>query len=643
MDRKYRFTVVATFLVVIMVVIAACGGNTAAPTATTAPVVAAATDTSAPAAVATNTSAPVAAATATTTTGAAVVKDVPRNQTFVITLWSDTAGSIPSFDNWNPLMNAGNAMRGNGGDLGMGEGLFYRDLNNGVETPWLGTDYSANKDFTQWTMHLRKGVEWSDGVAFTCTDVKYSIDTTIAGAPDMNQSSYFKQWVKSVTCADDFTVVIDLTSSFSRFMYPLVVGWEYHFSVVPEHIFKAQADLKKFTNFDLAKGWPIFTGPYKLVSVSAQQIVLDERDSWWAVKSGFFPNMPAPKRIIVIPFGSDEAMAEKYITNQIDYGGPLLIGTYQAAAQKNAKLVPWFKTGSVRGAPDGCLYDLQLNNDLPIFKDVNVRLALNYATDRAKLVSLAYLNSTHPAVVPFSDYISNWIAGDLKTAVDSYDRGAPSADKVASYMKAAGYTKNKSGLWAKADGATAKFTIITPSWLAPIGPVLTQQYTDAGFDVTEAPDRTNAFSDALTSGKYDAMVYVFCGSTFEPYDTLQYFNSSFYTPIGTNAPNGMAGWRYKNDAMDKELAAMQGMIPSMTDPAYMQHVVAATKIYLEDMPTIVLAAELHVIPGNYTYWTGFPNSDDPYTAPFPCWKDIFLMTLKLKPAGSLANKTMVKL
>jgi len=196
MDRKYRFTFVTILFVIIMAVSSACAGNTAAPTATTAPA-AAATNTSAPAAAATNTSAPAAAATNTSAPAAAApVKDVPRNQTFVVTLWSDTAGSIPSFDNWNPLINWGNAMRGNGGNLGMGEGLYYRNLNDGTETPWLATDYTHNTDFSEWTMHLRKGVTWSDGVAFTCADVKYTIDTTIAGAPAMNQSSYFKQWVR---------------------------------------------------------------------------------------------------------------------------------------------------------------------------------------------------------------------------------------------------------------------------------------------------------------------------------------------------------------------------------------------------------------------------------------------------------------
>ena len=150
--------------------------------------------------------------------------------------------------------------------------------------------------------------------------------------------------------------------------------------------------------------------------------------------------------------------------------------------------------------------------------------------------------------------------------------------------------------------------------------------------MTESPDRTNAYSNQLIAGKYDAVVFVFCGSTFDPYDTLQGFHSKFYAPIDTNATNGMFGWRYKSPTMDAADNAMESMIPNKDDPKYMAQVIIATKAYLEDMPTIVLAEELHVIPGNYTYWKGYPNSDDPYVAPFPCWRDIFLMTLKLQPA-----------
>ena len=144
---------------------------------------------------------------------------------------------------------------------------------------------------------------------------------------------------------------------------------------------------------------------------------------------------------------------------------------------------------------------------------------------------------------------------------------------------------------------TAKFTILTPNWLAPIGPVLTEQYTQAGFDVTESPDRTNAFSNELVAGNFDAMVFVFCGSNFDPYDTLACLPQQVLRRRSARMPRtAWLGWRYKNPEMDAAIDAMKAMIPDRDDPDYMEQVIKATKIYLEDMPAIVLAEELHVIP-----------------------------------------------
>ena len=46
------------------------------------------------------------------------IKDVPREKTYVVTLWSDTGGAIPGFDNWNPYTNNG-SLRNNGGNAGL--------------------------------------------------------------------------------------------------------------------------------------------------------------------------------------------------------------------------------------------------------------------------------------------------------------------------------------------------------------------------------------------------------------------------------------------------------------------------------------------------------------------------------------------
>ena len=52
--------------------------------------------------------------------------------------------------------------------------LVRKDL-EGVTSPELSTDWSANSDATEWTFNLRKGVKFHDGSDFDAEDVKYSL------------------------------------------------------------------------------------------------------------------------------------------------------------------------------------------------------------------------------------------------------------------------------------------------------------------------------------------------------------------------------------------------------------------------------------------------------------------------------------
>ena len=72
----------------------------------------------------------------------------------------------------------------------------------------------------------------------------------------------------------------------------------------------------------------------------------------------------------------------------------------------------------------------------------------------------------------------------------------------------------------------------TPGWLKPMGPVLEKQLRDNGFDTTFKlfdPD-TNPFFDLVRSGNADMWIIVHCGSSREPYGTLQHFHSKFASP-----------------------------------------------------------------------------------------------------------------
>ena len=270
----------------------------AAPVATTAPA-AAAKPTTAPAAAATTapagaattapaakpTTAPAAAPAPTTAPAPAAaggaVQDVPRNKTLVVTPWGKGV-EIVNFNNLNIYLTSSWNHQREITDKTVFEDLMYTNLNTGEIIPWQAESFTYNDAFTAITVKLRKGITWSDGQPFGSNDVKYTLEMLRDNSPELLYSTIFKEYLKNVDTPDDLTAVINLTKPNPRFFQEnLALGHENHSVMLPEHIWKSQ-DPKTFTNFDLAKGWPVGTGAYKLVATSARQMVFDRRSDWWA-------------------------------------------------------------------------------------------------------------------------------------------------------------------------------------------------------------------------------------------------------------------------------------------------------------------------------------------------------------------------
>lgn len=557
-----------------------------------------------------------------------VIKSIPRDRTWVIGGWEFTA-NLNGSDNFNPYMNIA-SLRTNYSKF-VYEALFYANLNTGEEYPWLAESYEVNADNTEMTIYLRKGVEWADGTPMTCADVKYSIETLRDTATAGGQHGYFMKWVDSVDCIDDYTAQVNYTGANPRFYQHIMVGHENQFVIVPKHIFEGK-DVETFTNLNLGTGLPMGSGPYKLIMVTAQQAIYDRRDDWWGAKIGFQP-LPEPERIVVTTAASDQALAEQYMADKIDYGGfALQVGSFEAAKEKNPNVHSWYAQGPVYGAPDGCVYQLSLNNAK--YSDPNVRIAMNYAIDRQQVADLAYQGATHPLVLPISSYIWGPWESVLQPILDKYNRDAPSQASVDEYMEKAGYAKNGDGIWEK-DGQVLDITITVPQPWAPLGPVLAEQLIKAGFQAEEKLDTANQWAPMLQNGEADAVAFVHCGSLYDPYDTMAQFHSKYNIPLGEtdNLGGGIFAYtRYPGDPeMDAVLDEMEKTSPAPTDPAYVEWVKTAVDTYLRDMPSIILTEELHVVTMNETYWTGYPTADDPYIAPYPCWNDFTLAVFRIKP------------
>ena len=210
------------------------------------------------------------------------IKDVPRSRTLITSGW-DYYTQVPAPENMNPYAGPTLHER-NSLHYTVYENLFYSSMVGGTVEPWLAESYEYNSNFTQVTVKLRKDVVWSDGERFDASDVVFTANMLLANAPEMTYSSQFKGAVKGVEAKDAFTVVFSLikpNSRWARDQLAYNLGQAARFVIVPEHIWKGQ-NAKEFNNFDLGKGWPVGTGPYKLVHAGSNQLIFDLRNSWWA-------------------------------------------------------------------------------------------------------------------------------------------------------------------------------------------------------------------------------------------------------------------------------------------------------------------------------------------------------------------------
>lgn len=567
-------------------------------------------------------------------TALAQVADMPRNETLVLTPWGDQPAQFANVENWNPYLTSITHQR-DAMQFTVNEMLFYTNLNTGELIPWQAESYELAPDFLSATIKLREGVEWSDGQPFTAEDVKFTLEALRDAPPEIGSSSIFKEWVKDVTVTDAHNLTINFNKAAPRFVRDyLALGHENHYPTLPKHVWEGQ-DFVAFNNYDAAKGWPLGTGAYKLVLTTNQQEIFDRRDDWWGAKTGF-QDLPAPKRIMLVPVSSDEAMGQLHIANQIDGGRQLLIGTFEAARAQNDKLTSWNTEGPNWGAPDGCDYSLVFNQQREPWNDVNLRYAINHAIDREELNDIGYEGSQKVVTYAFSGYMAGtWLgAGSpLQAVLDKYNLNNPSQELVDEYMAKGGYAKNANGVWAK-DGTPITVNVRTPAFIQPVLAPLTQQLKNAGFDAVQAPVDDTWLPD-IQSGNFDTMIFVHCGSLSEPFETLQHYHSKFSRPEGTNIPITVAASRYSNPEYDAIIDRMEAVVADTSpDSEYMKDAAAALDIALRDLPQIDLLEEFHVVTNNNTYWTGWPTAENPYVAPYTPWEAFNMVIHNLQPTGA---------
>lgn len=529
--------------------------------------------------------------------------EVPRNRTLIYSYGAAAVELMsPLVTGWNHQI--GNAI--------LYEPAAFYGAHADKTYLWLAESYEYNEDATELTIKFRKGIKWSDGTAFTANDVVTSMER-LKRVDGLNRSAYYKNELEKAEALDDQTVKLTFVAPDWRFFFKSLT---FRFdlgddtAILPNHIFESIPDeeLVNFKAYDPAKAWPVSTSAYGCSQSTDQITYFDLRPSWWAVETGFVEKEPDVWRLLWQPFQTDTLAAQQLINNEIDQSidlRPLVVASLLAQSDHVATFT---KNQLPFGYTDWWPISVQFNTAQAPTNDPKVRWAISYALNRQQLVDVGWGGAGKISVSPFPEFakLDEYVAG-IKDIIDSYDMVDQNLEKSAQLMEEAGYTKDAEGFYVDADGNLPNFDLYAAVPLfGDIGPLVAEQLRSAGFKCEHrAPQDVWA---AKVDGRANLFLFGHGGSTIDPYDTFMLYREENAAPLGEQSWSNITRW---SDPKFTELTDTMNNTP-MDDPKMKDLFREAMTVWYEQLPDAPIVQWYHRIPVNTTYWSNWPDVDNPY-------------------------------
>ncbi len=556
---------------------------------------------------------------------ALAIKEVPRTRT-LITDCVDAGicnGQMRDFDTFNPYI-PGRASRT--GYQFLYEPLYfynaYKDQDN--ITPWIAAGHQFNEDYTEVTVEIRPGVEWSDGEPWTAHDLVFTINMLKENAPVLLFSTDMQTWVEEAVALDDLTARITLTGSNPRFIFTYFThNFDNGVPIMPKHIWEGK-DPETFTNFDMKKGWPVVTGPYRLVVSSPQQRIWDVRQDWWAEKIRF-REAPKVERLIFLPYVEETKRVQMVLADVLDICTDLRPPNIQSIIDNNPNVTTWSGRKQPLGYLDWYPISLGFNNLEEPFSDPEIRWAVNHAINREQVVEVGWQGNGRSSLLPFPEFTQlKQFTDRLQDLLEKYPVGLYDPTRTVEILTRKGWAKNSQGQWEK-EGKTLRLVANIFGGSQDYGPVVVEQLKQAGIDAS-----FRMLADVYNQNAQGHSIAFFnghTGSVRDPYFTLRLYHERFVQPTGTPAEHF---WRWRNAEFSARVDEMGKTAPD--DPKLHELFHQAMEIWLRELPSIPVLQWFHRIPHNETYWKNWPSAENPYINSAPWHRTFLLVLLGLEPA-----------
>jgi len=451
-------------------------------------------------------------------------------------------------------------------------------------TPDLATSWEVSADGKVWTFHLRQGVTWQDGVAFTAKDVAFTYNYIIDN--QMGAYSSLTTFIDKVVAVDDTTVEIRCSKPKANILRTWI-------PILPQHIWSKVKP--SIAGAGYANKPPIIgTGPFQTTEIKKGDYVrMVANPTFWGKK-------PTVDEILFVTYQNPDTMTQDLLSGNVDAAWGIPSAQFPKASSDPAmegiayNLLTWdylsmnCYTGKSRGNP--------------VLKDVAFRQALNWAIDRQRVVDLAWAGKAAPATSIMTP--DSWVDPDYHWQPSVDQQYAYDPAKAKDLLDAAGYKdtdgdgirEGKDGkpiklrLWARAESPESQKTgsLIT-GWFRALGLKIQYQVMDDGIYY----DSIWAYQGKTYSPDFDMYIWNYDGYA-DPGDTLASFTTAqienWNEPCWSNADYGRAV-----DAANSEL-----------DPQKRKDLVwQAQQIFYEQSPEMALDYPQKLEAVNTAKWDGW--------------------------------------
>ncbi|TVY05704.1 ABC transporter substrate-binding protein [Paenibacillus cremeus] len=394
------------------------------------------------------------------------------------------------------------------------EALFRFVKDGSTVEPNVAKSYEVNKDFTEYTIHLRQGIKWSDGVPFTADDVMFYWEHMVTKetfGKKIYDAYYSVDPVTGETALAKFTKVDDYTFKVTH-KYPNVMflervaidckwlwapgGEHFQKTILPEFVGEAKTlEIAKQWGYADVKSFLVATGYYYWVNPqiptlrpwvakndpNSDQFIMERNPYYWKVDAQG-NQLPYMDRLVATKI-QDPATQRVLGTlsgdyNLLDFDVKDFTVLKENEKKAGYQVITW-------ATPNWSSAGLQFNQTIEdpnlrkLFQDIRFREAVSVAVDR-KEVSEIYTNGLG---VPQQASVPEGLPGYQKGWADQWVKFDPA--RANQLLDEIGLTKrDKNNFRLNADGSDLTITIIEQDLnTAPFLELVKKYYEKVGLKV----------------------------------------------------------------------------------------------------------------------------------------------------------------